>query len=166
MTRMKKNILRVEEEVDRETGEVTRSKQTVQFSIEPSYVKLYLDCLGAFTKNVGLNESLNELLIETLRYMSYADEEQTIYLNSAIKSKICAKTGKTMARYNQAVTKWVKSGILKRVNRGEYQVNPFIFGKGDWRDIEHLRATFDFNTGEVSVDTERKPKPSQNDVSA
>ena len=47
-----------------------------------------------------------------------------------------------MRRLEQAITTWVKNRVLIRVARGIYQVNPFIFGRGDWRDIANLRATF------------------------
>ena len=149
--RKKNNILREEVETNHETGLITKTKHTIQFTPEPDYIKLYLDCLGVFTDNAGLDKSLNDMLLETLRYMSYADEEQIVYLNSAIKARICEKTGKSLARYNQALTLWTKEQVLIRVARGAYQVNPWIFGKGDWRDIEHLRATFSFNSGKVTV---------------
>ena len=40
-----------------------------------------------------------------------------------------------MRRLEQAITTWVKNRVLIRVARGIYQVNPFIFWRGDWRDI-------------------------------
>ena len=46
-----------------------------------------------------------------------------------------------MRRLERAITTWVKNRVLIRVARGIYQVNPFIFGRGDWRDIANLRAT-------------------------
>ena len=147
-----RKILQQEEEIDHETGEITKTKHTLQFTAEPNYVKLYLDCLGTFTQNEGLEKSLNALLIETLQYMTFANKKQQVYLNSEIKSEICEKTGKSIARYNQALTTWVKEGILKRVGRGTYKVNPWIFGKGDWRDIEHLRTTFYFDEGKLTIE--------------
>ena len=49
-------------------------------------------------------------------------------------------THKSMRRLEQAITTWVKNRVLIRVARGIYQVNPFIFGRGDWRDIANLHA--------------------------
>ncbi len=152
---MKKKLLRLEEEIDRETGEIKRTKHEVQFDAEPAFIKLYLDCLGMFTRSSALDKNLNDMLIATLKYMTYADKEQIIYLNSTIKKRIAESTGKSIARYNQALTLWVKEGILRRIDRGAYQVNPWVFGKGDWRDIEQLRATFSFGTGTVTVETDR-----------
>lgn len=147
-------VLRQETEVDTETGQVMKTRHTVQYPSEPQFVKLYLDCLGVFSGNAGLDKSLNDMLLETLRYMSYADDDQRIYLNSEIKKRICQKTGKSVARYNQALTLWVKENVLVREGRGTYRVNPFIFGRGDWRDISELRATFNFKTGEVTTEKE------------
>lgn len=48
----------------------------------------------------------------------------------------------------------MKENVLTRDGRGTYRVNPFIFGKGDWRDISELRATFNFKTGEVTTEKE------------
>ena len=56
-----------------------------------------------------------------------------------------------MRRLEQAITTWVKNRVLIRVARGIYQVNPFIFWRGDWRDIANLRATFNFSEGSVTV---------------
>ena len=60
-----------------------------------------------------------------------------------------------MRRLEQAITTWVKNRVLIRVARGIYQVNPFIFGRGDWRDIANLRATF-FSEGSVTVTRDYK----------
>jgi len=161
--RTKSSVLRTVEERNNETGEITRQKITIQHDVEPNYIKLYLDCLGVFTDNQGLSKSLNTLLIETLKYMSYADQDQIIYMNMTIKKKICEKTGKTIDRYNQALKMWVKEDILKRVDRSTYQVNPWLFGKGDWRDISEMRASFNFTTGEVVLDEEIKTEEQTKD---
>ena len=59
-----------------------------------------------------------------------------------------------MRRLDMAIQTWTKNNVLKRVARGTYQINPWLFGKGEWRDIKGLRATFDFTAGEIT--TERK----------
>ena len=128
----------------------------MQFTKEPAYVKLYFDCLGVYIKNDGLNESLNDMLLEVLKLGNYADEEQTVTLVAYQKEKICKKTGKSMARLEQAITTWVKNKILIRIARGTYRINPWIFGKGEWRDISNLRANFDFKNGQVTVEREYK----------
>lgn len=157
----KNKILYEETEVDNDTGEVIKRRTTLQFTKEPAYVKLYFDCLGVAIRNEGLNESLNDMLLEVLKLGNYADEDQTVTLTSYQKKKICEKTGKSLRRLEQAITIWVKNKILIRVSRGTYQINPWIFGKGEWRDISKLRANFDFSAGNVTVEREYEPKKSK-----
>jgi hypothetical protein len=157
----KNKILYEETEVDNDTGEVIKRRTTLQFAKEPTYVKLYFDCLGVVIRNDGLNESLNDMLLEVLKLGNYADEEQTVTLTAYQKNKICEKTGKSLRRLEQAITIWVKNKILTRVSRGTYQINPWIFGKGEWRDISKLRANFDFSTGNVTVEREYEPRKSK-----
>ena len=94
------------------------------------------------------------MLVEVLKRSTYAEEGQMVYLNTFTKEQVCKATGKSMERMKQAIRIWVKNKILVRVARGVYQVNPYIFGKGEWRNIANLRATFDFTGGKVEVERE------------
>ncbi len=161
----KRKILREELDFDGETGEIRRIKTTLQFDREPDFIKLYLDCLGIFSGNEGLHITLNDMLREVLKLTTYADDDGMIITLSAYhKKRICKKTGKSLRRLEQAITAWVKSKILSRIGRSVYQVNPYIFGKGDWRDICKLRATFDFTSGKVIAEREKTPKEEENAV--
>ena len=46
----------------------------------------------------------------------------------------------------------MKTGIFARIATGTYQVNAELFGKGDWKDIKNIRATFDFARGTVETE--------------
>jgi hypothetical protein len=149
----KVKFMSVTEVVDCETGEVTKSIKETQLiaSKEPNYIKLYLDTLLTFKK---LSKSLNPILLEFLKYMSYASIAdgtggQIIYVNAHMKKNIADATGLKIDRINKALTDFVKANVFKRIATGTYQVNPFLFGKGDWKDIKSIRATFDFNSGEI-----------------
>ena len=146
-------FMSVTEIVDNQTGEVTQSIKKTEFinSKEPNYIKLYVDTLLTF-KN--LSKSLNPILIEFLKYMSYASVSdgtggQIIYVNAHMKKLIAAATGLKIDRINKALTDFVKANVFKRIATGTYQVNPYLFGKGEWKDIKSIRATFDFNSGEI-----------------
>lgn len=157
-----KRILREDTEYDSETGEIKSRKTTFEFTKEPAYVKLYFDCLGVYIKNDGLTSSLNDMLVEVLKRSTYAEEGQMVYLNTFTKEQVCKATGKSMERMKQAIRIWVNNKILVRVARGVYQVNPYIFGKGEWRNIANLRATFDFTGGKIEVEREyQKQEPLQ-----
>lgn len=148
----KKTVLRSEIQKDLITGEIKKEKITIQYEKEPAYVKLYFDCLGVFIKNDGLNSSLNDVLIEVLKRTTYAEEGQIVHLDKFTKTLICKATGKSMPRLNQIIATWLKNDIVTRIARGIYQINPWIFGKGEWRNISDLRATFNFGNGIVELE--------------
>ncbi|MDY4500867.1 replication/maintenance protein RepL [Fusobacterium gastrosuis] len=151
-------FMSVTEIVDHQTGEVTQSIKETEFinSKEPNYIKLYVDTLLTF-KN--LSKSLNPILLEFLKYMSYASIAdgtggQIIYVNAHMKKLIANATGLKIDRINKALTEFVKANVFKRIATGTYQVNPYLFGKGEWKDIKSIRATFDFNSGEIIAEIE------------
>ena len=139
MAKEMKRVLRENTTVDTQTGEVLKRNYGAVLK-EPGFVKLYFDCLGVYIKNDGLSASLNDMLLEVLHRASYAQDGQIVHLGAYDKEQICKATH-SMRRLEQAITTWVKNRVLIRVARGIYQVNPFIFGRGDWRDIANLRAT-------------------------
>jgi hypothetical protein len=96
------------------------------------------------------------LLIELLNYMVANPEAdhggQLIVLNTFVKEDIIERLEIKMNTLDHALSKLVKSGIIKRIGTGTYQGNPHMFGRGEWADIKAIRATFDFNEGTVQVD--------------
>jgi hypothetical protein len=58
-----------------------------------------------------------------------------------------------MKTLDNSLSELVKAGMLYKLTdpdtgkvlRGTFQLNPFIVGKGDWKDIVKLRLTIDFN---------------------
>lgn len=154
--------------VDRQSGTILSEELIYKRGVEPPFIKLYLDCLCNFK---GLSKSLNPILLEFLKYMTYANTAdpkggQLIYLNAALKRTIAAATGKTVKRIEQAITDFVKTGVFSRVATGTYQVNAELFGKGDWKDIKNIRATFDFGRGTVEAEiiTEDEDQGSEGDT--
>lgn len=140
--------------VDHESGQIIEQEFIHRRGAEPPFIKVYLDCLCDFK---GLSKSLNPILLEFLRYMTYANTQdpaggQVIYLNAQLKRNIASSTGKTVKRVEQAITDFVKTGVFRRIATGTYQVNADLFGKGDWKDIKNIRATFDFKNGTVEAE--------------
>lgn len=140
-----------EEHVITEAGEVMQSKTVYKAQTEPEYVKLYIDCILTVK---GLRKGLNPIFMAFLPYMSYADINgqgggQVIFINKAMKDIIANKLGLGIDSINKALSELTKAGIFKRLTVGTYQVNPNIVGKGEWKDIKNIRATFDFGNKEV-----------------
>lgn len=144
--------------IDYTTGEIMEKQEIthIKKGVEPNYIKLYINTLLAFKE---LPKSLNPILIQFLNYMSYADTTeknggQKIYVNIDMKKDIAKNLKLSVESINKGLFQLVKSGIFKRIGTGTYQVNPYMFGKGEWKDISAIRATFDFNTGEIITDIE------------
>jgi len=142
--------------IDHETGEVLKEETAthIRISSEPNYIKLYINTLLAFK---DLPKTLNPILLEFLTYMTYADigskrGGQIIMTNSYMKKNIAENLNLTLDSINKGLFKLEKAKIFKRIDLGTYQVNPHLFGKGEWKDIKAIRATFDFNNGEIKTD--------------
>ena len=71
------------------------------------------------------------------------------YPMNRLKEYIAKKCNVSLKRVEQAITEFVKKGIMRRLGVGTYQFNPSLFGKGEWSDIYNIRAVFDFGTGEA-----------------
>lgn len=168
--RIYKSVENSEFVVDRETGEITsethQQTEMAYVDTEPQYIKIYLDCILRF-KN--LSSSLNPILIALCRHMHFADKNQIVFVNKYVKELICQECGVKIKRVEQAVKQFTEAGLLKRQARGVYLVNPYIISRGSWEDIKKLRATFDFMTGDISVDTDaeqREENPKDADQAA
>lgn len=141
--------------VDYSSGEVTVSENVtlVKKGVEPNYIKLYVDTLLTFKE---LPKTLSPTLIAFLKHMTYAepsneDGGQLIYVNAHMKKTIASELNVKLNTVDQTLTRLTKVGVFKRIGTGTYQVNPHLFGKGEWKNISAIRATFDFNTGDVQA---------------
>ena len=120
---------------------------------EPEYIKVYTGSIDILHK---LQPSAKDLLAELLQYVSYGTQE--IVLNSAIKKKIAKNTDMAVKTLDNKLQALARAGILDRVALGTYMLNPFLFGKGDWKTIQslrnqniHLKIEYDAETGERYV---------------
>ena len=158
--RIYRSIEQTRLDVDRETGEVlSESAEQIEMGyveMEPQYIKIYLDTILKFK---GISSSFNPILLALCRHMHFADKNQIVFVNKYVKDIICAECGVKTKRVEQAVKQFVEAGLLKRQARGVYLVNPYIISRGKWEDIKKLRATFDFITGDISVDTNVSTEP-------
>lgn len=139
-----KKVYREEEnhEIDYNTGQINKTTKTVTSRVpqEPPYVKLYLDDIAVLH---NLPKGSSSLLHELLRQVNY---EGLINLNSSVKTKIAnALNFKNKQSVDNGLGKLCKEGLLRSVDRGVYEVNPHLFGKGDWATIFLRRQNFSFS---------------------
>lgn len=117
----------------------------VVHSEEPDYIKLYIQDMLYIT---DMPKQLSELTFSILKRTTFANrnEGMVIALNSYIKKQILDECGwNNMRTLNNGLSKLVNGNILKRLGTGTYQLNPFIFGRGNWTDIDNIRTTWDYN---------------------
>lgn len=136
-------ILQLEQriEIDHETGQVSRetNSRVLRLPQEPPYVKMYIDDIG---KLLDVPAGPRMVLYQLVRRLDY---EGFISLTPAARERVakaCEIGVPTMSNY---LTLLCKSGILRHVGRGEYEMNPSLFAKGDWKDISRRRQAFELS---------------------
>jgi len=123
--------------IDKETGEVISTTHTKQFKTasEPNYIKLYIQDISYLNE---LPSGTDRIIYAMLPYINY---QQEIYINSHNKRKMAEEVGVSDKHISNTIVKLVKKEILIRIDRGVYQLNTFIFGKGPWKDILKHRSS-------------------------
>lgn len=146
--------------LDVTTGELLMNKteKTSVVENEPDYIKLYL---ADIMKLSNVSRSTSEILYSLLRYMNYDNE---IVIISAIKKKICKELKLGMETVNKALQTLMKRGILNRKDTGLYAVNPFVFGRGKWKDIKELRLSIIYNENGRTITTDIERSSQANDL--
>lgn len=143
-----------------ELDEAVNSTETATSSIptEPEFIKLYLKDVVTLKGIQPANKDVLYFLLKLMRY-----EEYIISITEYDKHKICKELGlKGIQQVNNAIQALKKAGILFSVvsesgktNRGAFEVNPYLFGKGNWvenynkRDIHKLTVLYRKNSKEV-----------------
>lgn len=150
--------------VDGQTGEVTHEITEVEVTehaqAEPAYIKVYLGMVETLYKLRGQEANV---ALELAKRMTYASSGQVVYVNPAMKREIAATLGMKPTSVSNAITKLTKAGVITRVDTGKYEINPYVFARGDWTSVLRLRGTFTLAADEISVtvspefeDTERQ----------
>jgi hypothetical protein len=104
--------------------------------IDQEYIKLYIQDLGRLK---GLQPSHREILVYVAACVGY---DGIITLTARRRGSIALTVGCNQRTVDNAVSEYVKTGIVRRVGRGEYELNPFLFAKGDWNSIRQRREGF------------------------
>jgi len=129
---------KVTERID-ENGEIQRTAEIINIKPmppEPAYVKLYIDDIGRMS---GLQSSHVEILTYVAAIVDY---DGIVTLNARRKGCIAATVNCSTKTIDNAITEYVKHGIVRRIGRAEYELNPSLFAKGEWRNIRERREAF------------------------
>ncbi len=144
MPRIKQSI---ETEILNEYGEIVskRANKTLSWGTEPAFIKLYLQDV-LYLSDMPTKHSA--ILYELLKRSSYAGDKDgmQVIVNASLKRKIKETLGlKNVGSISNAITELVKGKVLYRVDVGMYNFNPYLFGKGEWQDIERLRLEINYD---------------------
>lgn len=134
------------ETVDGQTGEILQVEHSegtrTIYKQEPPYIKLYIqDVLYMQDMPKGLTNVMYALLKNAM----FADKGLRIYLPTGLKKELIAEVGTTKAAFDNALSKLCKGQIIKREDVGVYSLNPYFFGRGEWKDIDKIRATWNYD---------------------
>lgn len=129
-----------------ETGQVIEKlEQTiVKLPSEPPYMKFYFEEVHRL---FDLKDSSEIVLIELAMNSNF---EGLISIGKRAKEIIMQRRNMKKQTIDNALQDLNKKGLIKRVSRGEYEINPHIFAKGDWANIKNRRKYFD-NGMEINV---------------
>ena len=134
MSRFEKVTERIDEDgVSQKSAEIINIKPLPP---EPAYVKLYVDNIGHMS---GLQSSHVEILLYVAAIVDY---DGIVTLNARRKACIAATVRGSVKTVENAVTEYVKAGVIRRIGRAEYELNPSLFAKGEWRNIRERRESF------------------------
>ena len=134
------------EEIDTNTGEIIKRKENLvkSYCNEPPYIKLYLHDILYLS---DLPKTHDKILLSLLKKSTWANSEygMIVTLSAGMKRIMANELDfKNVRTINNALSDFVKADILKRLETGVYQLNPYLFGRGDWQDIENLRMMVNY----------------------
>ena len=128
-------------------GELQSFNQTKVFNLseEPPYIKVYFQDV-CYLSNTPKRYAT--LLWSLITRVSYAGETNAmcVVVNKAVKKEICKQINWTnTVSVDNGLQVLMKRGLIRRVDRGLYQFNPYIFGRGSWGEVEKLRLSVDYD---------------------
>ena len=129
----------ITEIVDKDTGELLVTRKTKHFrSIpEPSFIKMYIEDVSKLN---SLSNTAKNLLFSMVNRVGY---DSVITLHLQAKREMCSEMGiKSTQTIENTLKHLVDAGMIKRVCRGSYMLNPEYFAKGQWSDIKKIREAY------------------------
>lgn len=127
--------------IDHDSGQVKESKtdQLKKIPATPDFVM-------AFTRDMGYLRDLTGGASKLLfGLMQVVDRNNEITLNKARKKRISEATGISLSSIDSTLNQLKKKDVILQVERGIYQLNPYLFGKGKWKNINKMRMSIEYN---------------------
>lgn len=149
--RKKKHGALVTETVIDEHGTVKSERIVFSSKPETSFVKMATDALSEYFSKIPGAMYIPAFLAEMTS--AYEEYPNCFFLDDPrTKERILKRIGVTKRRMNQIVASWVKCGFIHKIdNRGTYQVNPYLFSKGEFSDVGRLRIAFTMENERLKI---------------
>ena len=132
----KKTVVFQQKEIDHQTGAINKETKVYRVDREPEYVKLYIKDICSL---LNLKKNAHEVLYQCLQYLDY---EGDITLLAYKRKKIANAIGVTDQTVKNQLTLLCNSGVLLKRSNMVYAVNPNLFARGDWVNINKMRDDF------------------------
>lgn len=127
------------------TGEITQqqTRKVNKSKIEPTdeFIKVskYLNTIFAYN-----NIPLNLVPISLIFAQEMEFKTNRIYLLKPLKEEIASMLDVSLDRVNKLIKNCERYNIIKRIDRGIYEVNSFLYSTGSSKETKELQAHFDF----------------------
>lgn len=135
-----KKVVQTQETVlaNYDTGEIHKVDKTNIYNLpsEPPFIKIYLEDIARI---LDLPHGPQTVLIALIRKLDY---EGMISITPSARERIAKSLNIKVVTLNNYLTTLVDSEVLRRVGRGEYEVNPNLMSKGDWVETQKRRSNF------------------------
>lgn len=134
-------------------GEILTEDTETQSKIgkEPPFIKVYTDCM-LILNNVDV--ALSGPLIAFGNHMTFANDKSLAFrhvvrTDKLVRADVAHRCGVSDIMVKKWIQKFVEAEIFIPIidkngkrSRGVYYVNPWVIGKGEWKDIKKLRGEF------------------------
>lgn len=127
---------------DSQTGEILHSELSTTSVVpsEPNFVKMYVQDISTLLK---ITKSDNAVLLCLLRYMNY---ENVVYLVIDVKKDIMKDINMPLNTLNDSIRNLREAGIIIRHSLGKYIINPTLFARGRWENINKIKLEIEYSS--------------------
>lgn len=106
-----------------------------------NYLKTLLEMLDT---NISKTDKKITMLLEMLKKANVEEGKLQLITNSTIKKQISGLSNLSVSAVNNAISQFIKVGIIERKDFGVYIFNPKYFGNVEWEKIDSvaIKTTF------------------------
>lgn len=141
------------------TGEVVEQTEEEKYTCyrEPDFVKVYIDAM-LMTMGHSKPSLQADVLLCLAKNMTYANEKSPncVFIHPALREEICNTCHVSNGTLSNLITSFTRSGVLKRIRQGYYQINPNLIVRGNWNDVVSLQIAWNEDEIRTRVHTNDK----------